>query len=242
MQHIAPSSQPSRILRMMARACGLERQSQNPFPHADPRMFCRRFAPLTPPRRRAASSALVRNAKEIVMSTATVIALLIPLAAGAQQAESHRLVAESFSLTTSNLQARIWSDQLPALISGRKHLQAAAPGANIGLTSLVYETQFKVGGRVYAVSVLNHQCANTGLENSLSCPARIAEISGSTPRLIQEIPDFIVSFQPDATGTKTNAQSRFMTIASFDPATRALTFTDVSDGQQTALPIRINLK
>lgn len=176
------------------------------------------------------------------MSVASVVALLMPLTAGAQQPESHRLVAESFSLTTSNLQTRIWSDLVPALLSGRKHLQAAAPGANIGLTGLVYATQFKVGGCVYAVSVLNHQCTNTGLENSLSCPARIAEISGSTPRRIQEIPNFVVSFQPDATGTKTNAQSRYMTIASFDRATHALTFTDVAEGQQTALPIRINLQ
>lgn len=242
MQHIALPSQSRPAMRMMARAGGYERQSQNPSPQADPRIFCRRFAPLTPPRRHAEFIAWARYAKEVVMSAATIIALLIPLTAGAEQAESHRLVAESFSLTTSNLQARIWSDQLPALLSGRKHLQAAAPGANIGLTGLVYATQFKVGGRVYAVSVLNHQCANTGLENSLSCPARIAEISRSTPRLIQEIPNFIVSFEPDATGTKTNAQSRYMTIASFDPATRALTFTDVSEGQKTPLPVRINLQ
>ena len=194
MQHITLPSRSRQTMRMIARAGGYERQSQNPSPQADPRIFCRRFAPLTPPRRHAVSIALARYAKEVVMSAATVIALLIPFAAGAQQPESHRLIAESFSLTTSNLQARIWSDQLPALISGRKHLQAAAPGANIGLTGLVYETQFKVGGRVYAVSVLNHQCANTGLENSLSCPARIAEISGSTPRLIQEVPNFVVSF------------------------------------------------
>ncbi|AZG78757.1 hypothetical protein [Methylocystis rosea] len=240
MKHIAIPSRST--MRMMARAGGYDRQSQNPAPQADARIFCRRFAPLTPPRRHAVSIALARYAKEVVMSAASVIALLIPFTAGAQQPESHRLFAESFSLTTSNLQTRIWSDQLPALLSGRKHLQAAAPDANIGLTGLVYETQFKVDRRVYVVSVLNHQCANTGLEHSLSCPARIAEISGSTPRLIQEVPNFVVSFQPDATGTKTNAQSGYMTIASFDPATRALTFTDVSDGQQTALPIRINLE
>ena len=242
MQHIALPSRSRPNMGMIARADGYEGQSQNPCPQADPRIFCRRFAPLTPPRARAASIALARYAKEVVMSAATVIALLIPLTADAQQPESHRLVAESFSLTTTNVQTRIWSDLVPALLSGRKHLQALASAANIGLTGLVYATQFNVGGRVYAVSVLNHQCANTGLQNSLSCPARIAEISGSTPRLIEEVPNFVVSFQPDATGTKTNAQSRYMTIASFDLATRTLTFIDVSEGQQTALPIRINLR
>lgn len=240
MQHIAPLSRST--TRMVARAGGFDRQSQNPAPQAERRIFCRRSAPLTSPHRHAVSIALVRYAKEVVMSVASVVALLIPLAAGAQQPEPHRLVAESFSLTTSNLQTRIWSDLVPALLSGRKHLQAAAPGVNIGLTGLVYATQFNVSGRVYAVSVLNHQCANTGLENSLSCPARIAEISGSTPRRIEEVPNFVVSFEPDATGTKTNAQSRYMTIASFDPATRTLTFIDVSEGRQTALPIRINLQ
>ena len=83
MQHITLPSRSRPTMRMIARAGGYERQSQNPSPQADPRIFCRRFAPLTPPRGRAVSMALAGNVKEVVMSAATVIALLIPLTAGA---------------------------------------------------------------------------------------------------------------------------------------------------------------
>jgi hypothetical protein len=88
MEHIAVPSHLTPTMRMMARAGDHGRQSQNPPPQADPRIFCRRFAPLTPPRRRAASSALARNSKEIVMSAATAIALLVPLAHPLAQAHS----------------------------------------------------------------------------------------------------------------------------------------------------------
>lgn len=88
MQHIALPSRSRSTMRMMARAGGCDRQSQNPSPQADPRIFCRRFAPLTPPRRYAVSIALARYAQEVVMITAIVIALLVPLAHPLAQAHS----------------------------------------------------------------------------------------------------------------------------------------------------------
>ncbi|MGJ0620494.1 MAG: hypothetical protein ACR65Z_07235 [Methylocystis sp.] len=242
MQHVALPSQPSQSMRMITRPVGFVRQSQNPHPQADPRIFCRRAAPLTPPTRRAPSFALARNAKEIVMSAATAIALLIPLSAGAQQAVLHRLVAETFSLTNANVQSRIWSDRLPTLLSDQKYIQSIAPKADIGLNGMVFQTTFKEGSRTFVVSVLKHGCANTGLDYAQSCPARVVEMVAGEYRLIKEIPDFIISFDPSANGTQTNAQSRYMTIASFNPSAHSIDFADVVDGQQSPSDFKIQLQ
>ncbi len=243
MQHIALPSRST--TRMIARAGGYERQSQDPSPQADPRIFCRRFAPLTPPRRRALSIALARYAKEVVMSAATVIALLIPLTAGAQQAESHRLIAMEFSLVgAGDLQRAIWSDKLPQLRANRTALQRAAPSAHLKSIAQVWTATFAEGGRSYVVSAINDGCeSSSAAENALICPVRVAEVVGGKVRVVADTTLPISSVRGNAGyDSSSNANSQYMTIASFDPVSRAISFTDVSAGQRTALSVRVNLQ
>lgn len=174
------------------------------------------------------------------MSAATVIALLVPLNAGAQPI-THRLVAETFSLTSDNLESRIWSDRVQALLSGQRKIRSAAPNARVGLTGFAYRATFKDGARVFAVSVLNDGCANTSLDYAQSCPARIVEITRGSYRIIKEIPDFIITTDPNADGTNTNNQSRYMTVGSFDASTRSLSFVDIVEGQRSASAYTIQL-
>ena len=68
------------------------------------------------------------------MSAALILAMLAPLSASSEQAISHRLMAQSFSLTNSNLQARIWSDQVPDMLNFRKYPQST-PAAQISRSS-----------------------------------------------------------------------------------------------------------
>ncbi len=243
MQHTALPSGSRPTMRMMARASGYERQSQNPAPQADPRIFCRRFASLTPPR--AVSIALARYAKEVVMSNATVIALLIPLTAGAQQVESHRLVAQEFSLVgAGDLQSAIWADKLLQLRANRAALQRAAPSAHLRSIAQVWTTTFSGSGRSYVVTAINDGCeSSSAAENTLVCPIRVGEVVGRTVRVVADTTLPISSVRGNAGyDASSNANSQYMTIASFDPASRAISFTDVSAGQRTALSVRINLQ
>lgn len=245
MQHITLPSRSKPTMRMIARAGGYERQSQNPSRQADPRIFCRRFAPLTPPRGRAVSMALPGNVKEVVMSAATVIALLIPLTAGAAQAESHRLIAQEFSLVgAGDLQSAIWADKLPQLQASRSALQRAAPSAHLKSIAQVWTATFAGNGRSYVVSAINDGCeSSSAAENALICPVRVAEVVGGKVQVVADTTLPISSVRGNAGyDASSNANSQYMTIASFDPVSRAISFTDVSAGQKTALSVRVNLR
>ena len=93
------SSPLIRALRFMARPLASLRQAEKQFPQADPLLFRRRFAPLTPAPVRASRFASANHAKEFFVSAALILAMLAPLSASAEQAISHRLMAQSFSLT-----------------------------------------------------------------------------------------------------------------------------------------------
>lgn len=245
MQHITLPSRSRPTMRMIARAGVYERQSQNPSPQADPRMFCRRFTPLTPLRHRAVAFALARYAKEVVMRTATVIALLIPLTAGAQQAESHRLIAQEFSLVVGgDVQSAIWADKLPQLRASRAALQRAAPSAHLKSIAQVWTATFAGNGRSYVVSAINDGCeSSSAAENALICPVRVAEVADGKVQVVADTALPISSVRGNAGyDASSNANSQYMTIASFEPVSRAISFTDVSAGQRTALSVRVNLQ
>ena len=89
-----PLSRQGRFMRSVAPARGLLRQSQNRLPQADPPIFCRRSAPLTPPQARRSFSASAYAAKEIVMSAAIVLAIFPRFSAtgdGSRGVGAHRL-------------------------------------------------------------------------------------------------------------------------------------------------------
>ena len=93
------SSPLIRALRFMARPLASLLQAEKRFPQVDPLLFRRRFASLTPASVRAPRFASANPAQESFMSGALILAMLAPLSASAEQAISHRLSAQTFSLT-----------------------------------------------------------------------------------------------------------------------------------------------
>lgn len=186
--------------------------------------------PLTPPIACRRASVFAHARKTIMLST---IALLIPLSAIAQQVVSQRLMAAPFPLSQPNLQAEIWRDHVPNLLTFRKYLQANVD-KTLKLEGDVFSTAFTLNGRTIVVSVLDADCGTTPIGNMRTCPARVAEVNGAQARILKEWPAFVISSKRGKSGydASSNAQTQFMTIANFDPATRQLTFADVVDGQK----------
>ena len=214
-----PSSPLIRALRILARRLASLHQSQKQLPQAAPLRFRRRFARLTPAPARSA---------------VLILAMLAPLFASAQQAVSHRLLAQSFSLTDSNLQARIWSDQVPDMLRFRKYLQSTPGGADKPLAGVVYTTSFEVEGKQIVVSVISNNCANAGgVPNLLFCPARVLSLSGGKLDVLADIPDLLVTVS-EADAPQSSA--RKATIATYDPQTHQITFANVDGGERTELP------
>ena len=224
-------------LRKRARRAASGRQSQNPLPRAEPRIFWRGCAPLTPASRRASSFAMGSPWKEKIMSVVIALgfALSFPIATFAQTAVSQRLMASSFSLTQSNIKSRIWRDQVPDLLKFQRDLQAQV-SPSIPLVAEVFSATFTINGRRIVISVLNGNCGSTPVENMRTCPARLAEIDGDRVRIIKDWPMFAISSVRGERGydASSNAQTRFMTIATYDPATKQLSFADVVDGKKDA--------
>jgi hypothetical protein len=214
-----------------------KRQSQDPFSRAKPRIFLSRGAPPTPSSRHAPSSATGSPWKEQFISAVIAfgVALLLPIAALAQTAVSQRLMASSFSFTDSNIQARIWRDQVPDLLKFQRDLQAQV-GQSIPLAAEVFSTTFVINGRRIIISVLNSNCGTTPVENLRTCPARLAELDGDQIRILKDWPMFAISSVRGERGydASSNAQTQFMTIATYDSVTKQMSFTDVVNGEKAA--------
>ena len=170
------------------------------------------------------------------MNAAIILAMLVPVSASAQQAVSHRLLAQSFSLTDSNLEARIWSDQVPDMLKFRKYLQSTPGGADKPLVGVVYTTSFQVEGKQIVVSVISNNCANAGgVPNLLFCPTRVASLSGEKLEVLGDIPDLLVTVsEADAPQS-----ARKATIATYDPQTHQITFANVDGNERTELTQKI---
>lgn len=224
-------------LRRFARRAASGRQSQNPLPQTEPRIFSSPVAPLTPASGRVPSFATGSLWKEKIMSVVVAfgIALSLPVTTFSQTAVSQRLLASSFSLTQPNVEAQIWRDQVPELLKFQRDLQAQV-SPSIPLVAEAFSATFTINGRRIVISVLNSNCGSTPLENVRTCPARVAEIDGDKVRIIKDWPTFAISSVRGERGydASSNAQTRFMTIATYDPALRQLSFADVVDGKKAA--------
>jgi hypothetical protein len=230
------SSRSIRALRFMARLLATLRQMERQTPRADSLPLRQRFAPLTPAPVRASHFASVNSTKEFFMSVALILAMLAPLPASAQQAVSHRLLAQTFSLIGSNLQARIWADQVPGMLKFRKYLQSTPAGADKPLVGVVYTTSFQVEGKQIVVSVISNNCANAGgVPNLLFCPTRVVSLSGGKLEVLGDILDLLVTVsEADAPQSAKKA-----TIATYDPQTHQITFANVDGNERTELSQKV---
>ena len=244
-----PLSRQGRFMRSVAPARGLLPQSQNRLPQADPLIFCRRAAPLTSPQARRSFSASAYAAKEIVMSAAIALAILVPMSgAMAQAPETHRLIAATVSLSaepSTNPQLLIWRDRLPQIIAARKALQSDLPKLRLPLVAEVFTTTFQAAGHAYIISAVNFECSSSSLApNTLVCPARVAEIDAGHARIVSELPELPISSRRGPAGfdASSNAQQKFMTLATLDPRTSSVTFSQVYDGERNPMPQSVILK
>ena len=242
-------SRQGRFMRSVAPARGLLRQSQTRFPGADSLIFCRRSAPLTPPQTWRSFSASAYAAKVIVMSVAIALGILVPVSgAMAQAPETHRVMASTVSLSaeaSTNPQLLIWRDRLPRIIAARKALQSDLPNLHLPLVVEVFTTSFQVAGRTYIISAVNFECSSSSLEpNTLVCPARVAEIDAGHARIVSELPELPISSRRGPAGfdASSNAQQKFMTLATLDPRTSTVTFSQVYDGERNPMPQSVILK
>ena len=228
------SSPLIRALRFMARPFASLRQAEKQFPQADPLLF--RGRSLTPAPVRASRFASANHAKEFFVNAALILAMLAPLSASAEQAISHRLMAQTFSLTDSNLQARIWSDQVPEMLKFGKYLQSTPSGADKPLVGVVYTTSFQVEGKQIVVSVISNNCANAGgVPNLLFCPTRVVSLSGGKLEVLGDIPDLLVTVsEADAPQSAKKA-----TIATYDPQTHQISFANVDGSERTELTQKV---
>jgi hypothetical protein len=225
-----------RAVRFTAQPLACLRQAEKQFARADPLLFRRRFASLTPAPVPAFRIDQAYHAKELFTRAALILAMLAPLSASAEQAISHRLMAQTFSLTDSNLQARIWSDQVPEMLKFRKYLRSTPDGADKPLVGVVYTTSFQVEGKQIVVSVISNNCANAGgVPNLLFCPTRVVSLSGGKLEVLGDIPDLLVTvFEADAPQSPRNA-----TIATYDPQTHQITFANVDGNERTELSQKV---
>lgn len=230
------SSPLIRALRFMTQPLACLRQAEKQCPHAGSLPFHQRFAPLMPAPVRASRFASVDSMKGFFMSVALILAMLASVPASAQQVVSHRLLAQTFSLTDSNLQARIWADQVPEMVKFRKYLQSTPGGADKLLVGVVYTTSFQVEGKQIVVSVISNNCANAGgVPNLLFCPTRVASLSGGKLEVLGDIPDLLVTVsEVDAP-----QNARKATVATYDPQTHQITFANVDGNERAELSQKV---
>ena len=166
---------------------------------------------------------------------ALFFALSFPIATVAQTAVSQRLLASSFSLVQSNIEAQIWRDQVPDLLKFQRDLQAQVD-PSIPLVAEAFSAAFTINGRRIVISVLNSNCGSTPVENLRTCPARLVELDGDRIRVLKDWPMFPISSVRGERGydASSNAQTHFMTIATYDPVSRRISFADVVDGKKSA--------
>ena len=173
----------------------------------------------------------------VVGSAGALVILLVMNGANAATAPTGvRLVAQSFSLTTPNLQSGIWTDKIAGMLKFKRHLQAVATGSHIALEGTAFTAALKRGSQSFVVSVLDNGCGSTSVENSISCPARIVELVDGKPRLVAELPEVFVALVPGPIGTETNAQSAFQNRVALDASGRAVNFSVVYNGEQKPGP------
>lgn len=230
------SSALIRDLQYMEQPLASLREVEKQRLRADPRPCRHRFVSLTTAPIRDSRSASASHAKKFFMSAALILVALTPLSANAQQAVSHRLLAQTFSLTDSNLQARIWSDQVPEMLKFRKYLQSTPGGADKPLVGVVYTTSFQVEGKQIVVSVISNNCANAGgVPNLLFCPTRVVSLSGGKLDVLGDIPDLLVTVsEADAPQSAKEA-----TIATYDAQTHQITFANVAGNERTELSQKV---
>jgi hypothetical protein len=167
--------------------------------------------------------------------------------AAAQESDMRRVVAETLDLAASpasNIQLKIWADRLPEIIDDRRELLKTVPQLKLPLATEVFTASFKGGDRTLVVSAVHYRCASTeALPNELDCPARVAEVAGGTVRILKEIPNFPFVSVRGAAGydASSNAQTKFMTLLSYDSKARQLVLKFVSDGEASPSEI-IRLK
>ena len=230
-----PLSRQGRFMRSVAPARGLLRQSQNGLPRADPPIFCRRFAPLTPAQARRSFSASAYAAKEIVMSAAIMIAILVPMSrAGALDADlaSHPVSLPMTLMAGSSPKlANLWADEISAAKSRVEQTRAIAPDIKLTPAIDALTASFKIGTDTLIVSAFSGACKDAdwlpkGSENSIAyCPLRVAIISGGAMKLLAEAPSACVALTFDRSG-KTNKlldDPAARNFAVFDAKTRTIT-------------------
>ena len=164
----------------------------------------------------------------------------------AAQSAAHRVLAEKLDLTqspTANVQLRIWSDKLDAIIANRRQLLSTVPNLNLKLTTSVFTTSFKDGDRTIIVSAVHYQCASShDTPFELECPARVVELRGGKMRLLSEVPEFPISAKRGEAGfdASTNSNTQYMTVLTFDPANQQITTKVVYDGEASSgTPIKL---
>ena len=230
-----PLSRQGRFMRSVAPARGLLRQSQNRLPQADPPILCRRSAPLTPLQARRSFSASAYAAKEIVMSAAIMIAILIPMnGAGALDVDpaSHPVSLPMTPMAASSPKlASLWADQIAAAKSRVEETRAIAPDIKLTPAIDTLTASFKIGNDTLFVSAFAGACKDAdwlpkGSENSIAyCPLRVAIISGGAMKLLAEAPSACVALTFDPSG-KTNKlldDPAARNFAVFDPKTHTIT-------------------
>ena len=220
-------SRQGRFMRSVAPARGLLRQSQNRLPRADPPIFCRRSAPLTPPRARRSFSASAYAAKEIVMSAAIMIAILIPMnGAGALDVDpaSHPVSLPMTPMAASSPKlASLWADQIAAAKSRVEQTRAIAPDIKLTPAIDTLTASFKIGTDTLFVSAFAGACKDAdwlpkGSENSIAyCPLRVAIISGGAMKLLAEAPSDVRradvrSFGEDKQTIRRSRRSKFRRV------------------------------
>jgi hypothetical protein len=186
-----------------------------------------------------------RPSRSLVFAAIALATAAVASTANAQQAISQRLMAETVALDSQNIQTQIWSDKMRSIIANRRALQKAAPSAHLKLIGEFFTTAFSANGHKYVVSVINNDCSSSSAApNSLFCPARVADVSNGQLRIVGDLPEFQISAVRGNAGydASSNAQTKFMTIASFDSKSNTINFTDVSDGQQSPLNVTVNLR
>ena len=198
--HDLSLSRLSFMMRNFERARGFPRQSQNRPPQASP-IFCRRCAPLTPPRARSFSFASALTSREKIMSaSAIVLALLFPLGgatAQSPQQQTVRLTETTVPLDDAhNELANAWKDELPAVralqaqsikIGEETGIKPTALGAHFWIAT------FSDGRDKITLSILNGpgcQFSNGPSTPLSSCLARVLTIRNGQVVHNQKLPDF----------------------------------------------------
>jgi hypothetical protein len=213
-------SRQGRFMRSIAPARGLLRQSQYRLPQADPPIFFRCSAPLTPLQARRSFSASAYAAKEIVMSAAIAVAiafLVSPLPATAIEG-SAPLVSHLYENPQASdpLFSKIW----PGLLDNndRQNLSVLKIKTEPGKHSeLIMQTaSLTIPGGQLIVSMYSGPfagCLGIGEHHddairAVPCPARITVIRGGVYTTIEAGMICRVAKSTSATNTRVSYDAK----------------------------------